>query len=293
MIKIRNMSVTYGNKKVLSINDEIEIKDKERIGIIGSNGAGKTTLVNAILGLAPYKGIIETDITHNKIAVHMQFNNYTNNMKIRHIIEMICNTKIEKDKKLQELIEFFEFKESVNKRFQNLSGGQKQRLTLILVMYQEVPLVFFDEVTTGLDFVTREKLINKIEKWYKGKDTTICMISHYYDELENLVDKLLILEKGEVVAFDYTEELFKKFCGENLIILENNEKNRNITEGFNKILSPENSIALSSKGKDEELIIVNKLIKNNVDFKRTNKDIELISINAKAKYFERETYYEF
>ncbi|HHX68571.1 MAG: ATP-binding cassette domain-containing protein [Miniphocaeibacter sp.] len=287
MIKIKNMSVTYKNKTVLSIDEEIVIKSRERIGIIGSNGAGKTTLVNAILGLAPFKGIIDTDISHNQMAVHLQFNNYVNTMKIKYIIEMICNTKIKSDKKLLELIDFFEFQDSLNKRFQNLSGGQKQRLTLILVMYQDVPLVFFDEVTTGLDFVTRERLVEKIEQWYRHKDTTICMVSHYYDELENLVDKLLILDQGKVVAFDYTEKLFKKYCGNNLIILANNEKNKEVTNKFRKILSPEHSIAVSTKNKEEEKKVVDLLINQNIDFKRSSKDIELLSINAKESFKKR------
>lgn len=287
MLKIKNMSVTYNKKKVLSIKDEIEINRKERIGIIGSNGAGKTTLVNAILGLVNYDGKIDSTISHDEIAVHLQFNNYSNNMKIKSIIETICNSKIANNKKLNELIEFFEFEDSLNKRFQNLSGGQKQRLTLIMVMYQEVPLVFFDEVTTGLDFVTREKLMEKIEKWYEDKDTTICMISHYYEELENLVDKLLILDKGNVVAYDYTEILFKKYCGKNLVLIENNEFNEDITREFNRILSPENTIAISSSGEDEEKKIVDKLLNNNIDFKRTSKDIELVSINAIDDFYKR------
>lgn len=287
MIKIKNMEVSYNKKKVLSVIDEIEINKKERIGIIGSNGAGKTTLVNAILGLAPYEGIIESKIKHDEIAVHLQFNNYSNNMKIKYIIETICNTKILKDNKLMELIEFFEFEESLNKRFQNLSGGQKQRLTLIMVMYQEVPLVFLDEVTTGLDFVTREKLMDKIEKWYWDKETTICMISHYYEELENLVDKILILDKGNVIAFDYTEKLFEKYCGKNLILLENSDFNDEVTREFKSILSPENTIAISSSGKDEEKIIIDRLLKNNIDFRRTSKDIELVSINAIDDFYKR------
>lgn len=287
MIKIKDMSVTYGKNTVLSVVDKIEIKHRERIGIIGSNGAGKTTLVNAILGLVPYDGIIESTINHNEIAVHLQFNSYSNNMKIKYIVETICNTKISKNKKLMELIEFFDFEDSLNKRFNNLSGGQKQRLTLIMVMYQEVPLVFLDEVTTGLDFVTREKLMDKIGKWYRDKETTICMISHYYEELENLVDKILILDKGNVVAFDYTEKLFKKYCGKNLILIENNEFNYENTKGFRKILSPENTIAISSSEEDEEKNIIDKLLRNNIDFKRTSKDIELVSINAIDDYYKR------
>ena len=292
MIKISNMSVSYGNKTVLSIKDEIEINNKERIGIIGSNGAGKTTLVNAILGLIPYKGTIESTVSHNDMAVHLQFNNYTNNIKIKYVIEAICDTKIAKNEKLKELIDFFDFEESLNKKFENLSGGQKQRMTLILVMYQDVPLVFFDEVTTGLDFVTRERLMEKIEDWYKNKDTTICMISHYYEELENLIDKLLILDDGEVVAFDYTEVIFKKYFGDYLIILENNEKNRLLTEKFKKILSPEHSIAISASDKNEGKKIIDALIDAQVDFRRTSKDIELLSINAKADFKARRKSHE-
>lgn len=292
MISINNISVTYGNRKVLSIDGKIKIDKGERIGIIGSNGAGKTTFVNSILGLAPFKGKIDSTLSHNEIAVHLQFNNYSNNMKIKDIVETICNASIEKDGKLLELIEFFEFKDSLNKRFNKLSGGQKQRLTLILVMYQEVPLVFFDEVTTGLDFITRERLIEKIEEWYKDKETSICMISHYYEELENLVDKLLILDKGELIAFDYTYKLFKKYCGENLIILENTLENQIVTKKFKKILSPEHSIAISSNSKEEEKNIIDELLNNNIDFKRTSKDIELISINAIDDYYRREGKYE-
>ena len=70
-------------------------------------------------------------------------------------------TKSAEDKKLSELISYFEFEDCLRKRYSSLSGGQKQRFTIILVMMQEAPLTFYDEVTSGLDFETRQKLVEK------------------------------------------------------------------------------------------------------------------------------------
>jgi ABC-2 type transport system ATP-binding protein len=64
----------------------------------------------------------------------------------------------------------------LKKRFAQLSGGQKQKLTIILVLMQNKPLTFFDEVTSGLDFESRIKLMPKIKEWYKENDGAVCMV---------------------------------------------------------------------------------------------------------------------
>ncbi|MDF2872097.1 MAG: transporter related [Anaerocolumna sp.] len=105
----------------------------------------------------------------------------------------------------------------MTKKYAALSGGQKQRHTIILVLIQDSPLVFFDEVTSGLDFETRQKLMTKLVEWYSNKPTTLCVVSHCYEELEQLVNKLLILERGQVVDFGSKDELFRKYCGKTVI----------------------------------------------------------------------------
>ncbi|MBE6052290.1 MAG: ABC transporter ATP-binding protein [Clostridium sartagoforme] len=283
MITINNLEVKYGKEIALVIKSPIAFEEGDRIGIIGSNGAGKTTLVKAILGLINYNGSINATISPEEMSAHMQFNNYVDTMAVKHIIEAILDTKIKDNKKLKELIEYFDFENCLNKRYPSLSGGQKQRLTIILVLIQDSPITFFDEVTSGLDFETRQQLMTKIEEWYRNKNTTICIVSHYYEELEQLANKILILEKGRVVDFGKKEELFKKYCGKSIIILSNTKENIEITKSFRKIKSPKHLIAISCLNVDEELEVSKLLIENDISFKRSNSDIEIMSINAKLQ----------
>ncbi len=283
MLTINNLEVKYGKEVALLIKSPIKFEAGDRIGIIGSNGAGKTTLVKSILGLINYNGSINTNIRPEDISAHMQSNNYAETMAVKHIIEAVLDTKINKNKRLQDLINFFDFDKCLNKRYSALSGGQKQRLTIILVLIQDSPLVFFDEVTSGLDFETRQQLMSKIEEWYRNKNTTICIVSHYYEELEQLTNKILILENGRVIDFGSKEELFKKYCGNSIITLSKTSENVEITKDFRKIKSPKHLIAIPSFSIEEELEISKLLIEKDISFKRSNSDIEIMSINAKSK----------
>lgn len=275
MINIENLEVKYANKKALTI-DKLHIKKGEKIGVIGSNGAGKSTLIKALLEIVDYSGEIKKSIDTKDISVHMQFNNYAETVKVRDIIQLVIGEKIENNEIVKELIKFFDFEECLNKNYKKLSGGQKQRLTLILVMSQNSPLTIFDEVTSGLDFETRQKLMKKLKEWYKDKDTTLILVSHYYEELENLVDKILILDKGEIIDFGKKSELFKKYCGNIVLIINNNEENKKL---FNKLKSVEISkekLAIICSDKKEEKLVTDKLIDKDIDYIRTKNDIELI-----------------
>lgn len=283
MITINNLEVKYGKEVALLIKSPIKFESGDRIGIIGSNGAGKTTLVKSILGLVHYNGSINTVVKPEEMSAHMQFNNYAETMAVKHVMEAILDTKIKNNKKLKELIDFFDFNSCLNKKYSALSGGQKQRLTIILVLIQDSPLTFFDEVTSGLDFETRQQLMSKIEEWYRNKNTTICIVSHYYEELEQLTNKILILEKGRVVDFGKKEDLFKKYCGKSIIILANTKENIEITKAFRKIKAPQHLIAISCLNIEEEIEVSQLLIEKDISFKRSNSDIEIMSINAKNK----------
>lgn len=286
MVTINQVRVRYGNQLALSIDTPLSFKAGDRIGIIGSNGAGKSTFVKTILGLTNYQGSIATDLKPEEMAVHMQHNHYANTMAVKHIIESILNTKIKKNQILKELITFFDFEECLNKKYSALSGGQKQRLTIILVLIQDAPLVFFDEVTSGLDFETRQKLMSKLVEWYRSKTTTLCIVSHYYEELEQLVNKLLILEKGQIVDFGDKDALFRKYCGKTVITVDNTPKNEELTKDFLKLEAPDHLIALSCQNDRTEKDIAELLIRKDINFKRSNNNIEIMSINAKNKFYE-------
>lgn len=282
LLSIENLTVRYGADTALSIDSPIQIEEGDRVGVIGSNGAGKTTLLKAILGLVPYQGVIRTGLRPEEMAVHMQFNEYTDAMPVRHIMEAVLGTRIARDRKLQELIAFFEFEDCLRKKYSKLSGGQKQRFTIIMVMMQEAALTFYDEVTSGLDFETRQRLVEKLVEWYRGKRESFLMVSHYYEELDQLAQKLLILDKGLVLDYGPKEELFRKYCGRAVIVVNHCEENEKLLSGFRRLAAPAHLIALSCESAETERKITDLLQENDVNYKRSNNDIEILYTNAKA-----------
>lgn len=154
-----------------------------------------------------------------------------------------------------------------------------------MIMMQKAELTFYDEVTSGLDFETRQKLMEKMVEWYREKEDSLVIVSHYYEELEQLADKILLLDRGKVVAFGRTEELFRAYCGEAIFILDHNQVNNSLTKGFRALKSPNHLIALSCRDREEERRLLTILMDNRVNFKRSNSDIEIMSINARERFY--------
>ena len=285
MLTLDGVKVTFKDKTALDLGRMVEIADNDRVGVIGSNGAGKTTLIKSILGIVNYQGNIKRGIGVDKIAVHMQQNEYIDTVPLSIILEMLIGGPIKENKKIMEMIEFFEFESCLKKRWKHLSGGQKQRFTLILVMCSESPLTLLDEVTSGLDFETRQKLMKKLIDWYKERNTTLLVTSHYYEELEHLVNKILYLDKGKVIDFGNKDELFRKYCGKAVILCEENDAVKEILKNHRQIIAPEGMIALRCDEKEDEIAVSEALSGINVNYRRSNNDIELMTINAKAVYY--------
>ncbi len=256
------------------------------IGIVGSNGAGKTTLINAIIGMVKYKGVIENSVKYSDIAVHLQSNGYNEVVSIKTIIETIINDSIKNNQKIRDLIEFFEFEHCLKKKFKNLSGGEKQKLTIILIIMQDAPLTIYDEVTSGLDFETRRNLMVKLNEIYKDSENTMLLVSHYYEELESLVDKILLLDKGDLICYGKVDELFKRFCGESIVIIPKNKVTEKATENYKKIVSPADQIVLSFNDKEEEKMVIDRLISEKIEFSLKYHDIEIMTLNAKSEFYD-------
>lgn len=171
MLKIQNLQVKYKDVIALDLQGEMNIQEDDIVGILGTNGAGKSTLIKAITNQVTYTGYIKKP---TNIAVHLQENPYPNVLTCQTIMEGLLKTKLKKDDKLMALIEYFEFQSLLKKKVTQLSGGQKQKLTLIMVLYQDASLTCFDEMTAGLDFEARNRLMEKIQEWYLGKMPHFC-----------------------------------------------------------------------------------------------------------------------
>lgn len=280
MFETRDLEVYYKDFCALKMKGGVKIEKGDRVGIVGANGAGKTTFVKACLGLVPYTGKIISDIAPSQMAIHMQENNYVDTVSVASIMKALLGRDPYKDKELMKMIDFFSFSDFLKKKFKHLSGGQKQRFTVIMVLMQDAPLTFFDEVTTGLDFETRQDLMRKIVEWYAGKDSALFLVTHYYEELEQMANKILILDNGRIIDFDDKKRLFEKYCGYSVITLINNEENKKLAEGYRLLHSPEQIIAIECKDAKEEYDIMGRLNSQNINFKRSNNNVEIMSMNA-------------
>ncbi len=286
MLKLKDVKVQFKDTVALDIQGELGIDKGEKVGIIGSNGAGKSTLINAIIGMVRYTGEIENQVDYENIAVHLQTNGYNEIVSVKTIIETVIDDSIKTNKKIQELIEFFDFQHCLKKRFKNLSGGEKQKLTIMLIIMQDAPLTIYDEVTTGLDFETRNNLMRKLSQIYKGKDTTMLLVSHYYEELERLVDKILLLDKGKVIAFGSISRLFRQYCGDHIVIVSNNSVTQGIAANFKKLISPKDMIALSFDDMEESKKAIDMLNREKQEYAVKYNDIEIMTLNAKHHYHQ-------
>ena len=199
---------------------DMSIKEGEIFGLLGPNGSGKSTTINCILSLLDYdKGEIEIfgepmrpkayeikrqiGIVPQDVAVYDALTVYEN-------IDFFCGLYI-KDKEtrkkyVQEAIDFVALNDFVKFKPNKLSGGLKRRLNIACGIAHKPKLVFFDEPTVAVDPQSRNKILEGIEQ-LRQNGATIIYTSHYMEEVEQLCDRILIIDKGHTIAEGTVDEL--------------------------------------------------------------------------------------
>ena len=249
IIEVKNITKTIKGKNIL--NDiSFEVNSGECIALIGPNGAGKTTLMNCLLG---NKFINSGSIKINSLNpgnqklkeflnILPQENVVPEKLKVKELLDFI--QKLYKNPlSTQEIDELLRFDDSQKDNFASkLSGGQKRLLSFIITLIGRPKLIFLDEPTAGMDTSTRIRfwgIVNNL----KNKGLTIIYSSHYIEEVEHTADRILVLNKGELIR-DTTphamraEEIEKYFTLpiRYLDLLRNNELVNNLevkTDNFN------------------------------------------------------------
>ncbi len=242
LIKIKDLDVRVGSTSILDLNGKtINISKGDVVGIIGENGAGKTTLFNCIIGRIQYTGCIKKSFSVNELGIQFQVNSYNKLMKVYELIQIVTK-KVKFDNKISNELEQFELNDLLKKRIGELSVGELQRITLFLVLYLQPNVLLFDELTTGLDYKKRIELLGLVKEYCKNK--TVLTITHYFEEISDWANKLLILHKGRLVFYGTINELeelhshysiikvSKKFrhdineiCCNNISLIDLNEQN--------------------------------------------------------------------
>ncbi|WP_423231133.1 ABC transporter ATP-binding protein [Clostridium cavendishii] len=235
IISIKNLEMSYGNKKVLKgIN--LEIPRGQIIGYIGANGAGKSTTIKIMLGiLSGYTGTVEIlgkDIStggveyKKKIGYVPELADIYENLTAYEYISFIGGVYgIEENKlmtKAEKLMDLFGIKDAFKSRISSYSKGMKQKLLIICSLIHNPDILFFDEPLSGLDansVMVFKEIMDSLAK--EGK--TIFYSSHIMDVVEKVSDRILLLNDGQIVADGSFEEL------------KNNQKEGSLEEIFNQL----------------------------------------------------------
>ena len=260
MIKISNLSKNYGSvEAVKSIN--FEITDGEIVGFLGANGAGKTTTLKMITGyLAPTSGTVEVnglDIGESQIEIQRQIgylpetNPLYGEMTVHEYLEFIARIRkiIGKDftSALRRVVDKCGLKGVVHKSISSCSKGYRQRIGVAASMIHDPDILILDEPVTGLDpnqIVEIRELIKDL-----GKEKLVLMSSHILQEIQATVDRILIIDKGEIIADGTSEELMNNFMGNVKLTVEAKNTDEESIAGLSAKI-PELTLLSSEKTDD-------------------------------------------
>jgi ABC-2 type transport system ATP-binding protein len=248
-IKVDQVVKIYGAQKAVD-NISFEVKQGEIVGFLGPNGAGKSTTMKMITGyLFPDGGNIEVCgirvvdegiATKQKIGYLPELNPLYQDMFVREYLEFIAGLhKVASPKqRIEEVIELTGLKPEANKLIEQLSKGYKQRVGLAAALIHDPEVLILDEPTTGLDpnqIIEIREVIRKL-----GKKKTILFSTHILQEVEALCDRVIIINKGKIVADAPLQELLDSPLPETANIVSLQPQARSLEHVFRALTGSSN-----------------------------------------------------
>jgi ABC-2 type transport system ATP-binding protein len=227
-IEIQNLSKRYGPQKAVD-NISFTVRTGEILGFLGPNGAGKSTTMKMITGyLSTGDGTIRiggksVSESGDEIKRHIGYLPENNplylDMPVMDYLEFCAELQgVEKDKvdgRVREMIRITGLNQEKHKKIGELSKGYRQRVGLAQALIHDPEILILDEPTTGLDpnqIVEIRKLIREI-----GKEKTVILSTHILPEVEATCDRILIINKGKIVADGTSETLRKQATGQEVV----------------------------------------------------------------------------
>lgn len=260
MIQVKNVTKKYGSFKAID-DISFEVKDGEVVGFLGPNGAGKSTTMNMITGyIDPTQGQIivnGVDVGKRPRKAKKQIGYMPESvplyqeLTVREFIRYMAELKLVKHKDIKgevnKVIEEVGLKDVENKLIRNLSRGYKQRVGIAGALVGNPDVIILDEPTVGLD----PKQITEIRDLIKklGKNHTVILSSHILSEVSQICERVIIINKGKIVAIDTPSNLEDKTKAKNTILVTVEDPNNNMENIKNKLKEAE-EIKLVRDNKD-------------------------------------------
>lgn len=230
MIEINNLVKRYGDKNAVK-GISFTVNDGEVLGFLGPNGAGKTTTMNIITGyLSSTSGTVkvnghdileEPELAKKAIGYLPENPPLYNDMTVKEYLNFICDLKaVEKEKRknmLDNIVAMVKISDVYDRLIGNLSKGYKQRVGIAQALVGNPSILILDEPTVGLDpnqIIEIRRLIKSL-----SKNHSIIISSHILSEIQEIADRVVIINHGKIAAVDTISDLSKRLSGQSKILL--------------------------------------------------------------------------
>ncbi len=225
VIEMSGVVKRYG--KEIAINGvDLAIAVGESVALLGPNGAGKTTLVEMIEGMKdPDSGEIlvfqkkwngNTHTIREHLGLSLQETKFMDKLTVMETLDLFASFFSCQTFESEYLANLIGLSGKERAQVRNLSGGQRQKLALGVALVNRPELLILDEPTTGLDPVARRE-IWEILRTLKKSGTTLILTTHYMEEAEQLCERIVILDRGKILAQGTMNELLGRFGGGDVV----------------------------------------------------------------------------
>ena len=282
-IKVEKLTKIYSKKysnEIKALNNlNLEVKEGEIFGLLGPNGAGKTTFLNILAGtVIKNSGKVDVwgfDLDKNprqvraSIGIVPQEVNLDAFFSPKDLLELQAGLYgiPKKDRITDTILKLVSLEKQANSYARSLSGGMKRRLLIAKAMVHRPPILVLDEPTAGVDVQLRQNLWNNI-KALNRQGVTIILTTHLMYEAEEMCNKIAIINKGNLIALDTTENLLDRIKTKKIIFKVKKINTINL-EGLNGIKFSHNSnneiTALYEKKKHKIDQIINKVKNSGIE----------------------------
>lgn len=246
MIEVKNVTKRYGS--TIAVDDiSFEVKDGEVVGFLGPNGAGKSTTMNMITGfIEPTTGQIivnGNDISKRPRKAKKEIGYMPENVPlyyeltakefVSYMAELKLVKRSERKQEVEKVLKETGLEDVKNKLIRNLSRGYKQRVSMAGALVGNPDVIILDEPTVGLD----PKQITEIRSLIKelGKNHTVILSTHILSEVSQICERVIIINKGKIVAIDTPENLEKTTREKNGIMVTVEDPKDNMSHLKDKI----------------------------------------------------------
>ena len=221
VLSVKKLNKIY-RKNIHALKDlNLEVKEGEILGLLGPNGAGKSTFINILAGVTDKTSgeviVWGFDLDKNPRQVRVSLGIVPQEINVdpfftpKKLLDLqagLFGVK-KKDRITDTVLDLVALKDKSNSYTRNLSGGMKRRLLIAKALVHKPPIIILDEPTAGVDVELRKNLWENIRSLRK-LGVTIILTTHYFQEAEELCDRVGIIHKGNLVALDTTENMLNK-----------------------------------------------------------------------------------